>query len=95
MQATQSARAGAVHQRYDREEAWHVLEVVEQIAHESGSTPAAAALAWLLAQPAVTAPILGARSVEQLEASLQALIVVLAPEQLTHLDSATAWEPGT
>ncbi len=78
--------------RYDREEAWRALSAVEQIAHENGSTPAAIAIAWLLAQPGVTAPILGARSVEQLESCLEALTVMLTPEQLARLETASAWE---
>jgi aryl-alcohol dehydrogenase-like predicted oxidoreductase len=94
VQAAESARAGSVQRRYDREEAWRALAVVEQIAQESGSTPSAVALAWLLAQPGVTAPILGARSIEQLEASLAALTVTLTPEQLARLDAASAWEAG-
>lgn len=92
MQAPESARAGSVRQRYDREEAWRTLAVVEQIAKARGSTPTAIALAWLLAQPVVTAPILGARSVPQLEACLDALTVTLTPDQLARLDTASAWE---
>jgi aryl-alcohol dehydrogenase-like predicted oxidoreductase len=94
IQAVESAKAGSVRQRYDREEAWRVLAAVEQIAQESGSTPAAISLAWLLAQPVVTAPILGARSVPQLEACLEALKVTLTPEQLARLDTDSAWEPS-
>jgi aryl-alcohol dehydrogenase-like predicted oxidoreductase len=94
MQAIEGARVGSVRQRYDREEAWRVLAAVEQTAQESGSTPTAIALAWLLAKPVVTAPILGARSVPQLEACLVALKVTLTPEQLARLDTASAWEPG-
>lgn len=93
MQAVEGARVGTVRQRYDREEAWRVLEAVEQIAQESGSTSTAIALAWLLVQQVVTAPILGARSVSQLEACLAALNVTLTPAQLMHLDNASAWEP--
>jgi aryl-alcohol dehydrogenase-like predicted oxidoreductase len=92
MQTTESARAGSVQRRYDREEAWRTLAVVEQIAQESGSTPAVIALAWLLAQPEVTAPIPGARSIQQLEACLEALRVTLMPEQLARLDAASAWK---
>ena len=92
MQAAESARAGSVQRRYDREEAWRALSVVEQIAEVCGCTSAAIALAWLLAQPGVTAPILGARSVEQLESCLQALTVALTPEQLARLDTASAWK---
>jgi NDP-hexose 2,3-enoyl reductase len=44
------------------------------------------ALAWLLAQPAVTAPIVGPRTNEQLENSLRALEIKLDDETLTKLD---------
>jgi aryl-alcohol dehydrogenase-like predicted oxidoreductase len=90
VQAVGGARAGSVQRRYDREETWRALSAVEQIAHENGSTPAAIAIAWLLAQPGVTAPILGARSVEQLESCLEALTVMLMPEQLARLETASA-----
>ncbi|HEV2581889.1 MAG TPA: aldo/keto reductase [Ktedonobacteraceae bacterium] len=92
VQDTESARAGSVRQRYDREEAWQALAAVEQIAQESSSTPAAIALAWLLAQPVVTAPILGARSISQLEACLEALTVTLSPDHLARLDAASTWK---
>ena len=92
MQTAEGARAGSVQRRYDREEAWRALTVLEQIAQECGSTPSAISLAWLLVQPGVTAPILGARSVPQLDACLKALKVILTPEQLARLDAASAWE---
>ena len=92
VQAAESARAGSVQRRYDREESWRALSTVEQIARESGSTPSSIALAWLLAQPVVTAPILGARSVPQLEACLEALQVTLTSGQLARLEAASAWE---
>jgi aryl-alcohol dehydrogenase-like predicted oxidoreductase len=94
VQAAESARAGSVQRRHDREEAWRALAVVEQIAEVCGSTPTAIALAWLLAQPGVTAPILGARSVQQLEACLEALAVTLTSEQLARLEAASAWKQG-
>jgi aryl-alcohol dehydrogenase-like predicted oxidoreductase len=92
MQPVEGARAGSVQRRYDREEAWRALAAVEQIAHECGSTPTAIALAWLLAQPGVTTPILGSRSVPQLDACLESLTVTLTPEQLARLDAASVWE---
>jgi aryl-alcohol dehydrogenase-like predicted oxidoreductase len=92
VQAVGGARAGSVQRRYDREEAWRALSSVEQIAQECGTTPWTISLAWLLAQPVVTAPILGARSVPQLEACLESLTVTLTPEQLARLDAASAWE---
>jgi aryl-alcohol dehydrogenase-like predicted oxidoreductase len=94
MQGIEGARVGSVRQRYDREEAWRALAAVEQIAQECGSTPSAVALAWLLAQPGVTAPILGARSIPQLEACLEVFKVALTAEQLARLDAASTWEPS-
>jgi aryl-alcohol dehydrogenase-like predicted oxidoreductase len=92
VQAAESARAGSVQRRYDREEAWCALAVVEQIAQESGSTPAAIALSWLLAQSCVTAPILGARSVQQLESCLESLGVTVTPDQMARLEAASSWQ---
>jgi len=92
VQAAEGARAGSVQRRYDQEEAWRVLSAVEQIAQESGSTPAAIALAWLLAQPIVTAPILGTRSVQQLESCLEALRATVTPDQMARLNAASTWE---
>ncbi len=62
------------------------LERYESFCAEAGEAPADVALAWLLAQPAVTAPIIGPRNLEQLEGSLRALEIQLDAEQLTALD---------
>jgi aryl-alcohol dehydrogenase-like predicted oxidoreductase len=51
-----------------------------QFAEEHGCSPAALAVAWVGHHPAVTAPIIGARSVEQLEDSLKALEIDMTPE---------------
>ena len=62
------------------------LEKWEALCDELGERPSDVALAWLLAQPAVTAPIIGPRTVEQLESSMKALDVRLEPEVLNRLD---------
>ena len=49
-------------------------------AKDQGVQPATLAVAWVMAHPAVTAPIIGARNIEQLEASLAALDVDMRPE---------------
>ncbi len=53
---------------------------------ELGQDPAVVALAWLLHHPAVTAPIIGPRTLAQLEGALPALTLRLTPEALTRLD---------
>jgi len=62
------------------------LEAYEAICREIGAAPADVALAWLLQNPAVTAPIVGPRTMEQLTGSVRALEVRLSVEHLARLD---------
>jgi aryl-alcohol dehydrogenase-like predicted oxidoreductase len=62
------------------------LQAWEALCAELGEHPADVALAWLLAQPAVTAPIIGPRTVEQLTGALGALEIVLDAETLARID---------
>jgi aryl-alcohol dehydrogenase-like predicted oxidoreductase len=62
------------------------LERWEKICADLGERPADVALAWLLHQPAVTAPIIGPRTEEQLEGSFRALEVRLDRDVLRNLD---------
>jgi aryl-alcohol dehydrogenase-like predicted oxidoreductase len=48
-------------------------------------------LAWLLADPLISSPIIGATSVEQLDENLGALDVKLAGEEKRKIDELTAW----
>jgi aryl-alcohol dehydrogenase-like predicted oxidoreductase len=65
-----------------------VLEGLDDVAAETGATPAQVALAWLAAQPGVTAPIASATSVEQLEELLGVLTLELSAAQLERLGAA-------
>ncbi|MCP9461394.1 MAG: aldo/keto reductase [Nitrospira sp.] len=62
------------------------LEAYETFCRDLGEPPAVVALAWLLHQPAVTAPIIGPRTVEQLNGSMRALSLTLSREHLKRLD---------
>ena len=62
------------------------LEQYEALCKELGHPPAEVALAWLLHNPVVTAPIIGPRTIEQLESAVQAASIVLEPETLFMLD---------
>ena len=62
------------------------VEAYEAFCDELGHDPAHVGLAWLLAQPAVTAPIVGPRTTEQLIGSLGALEVTLGEADLRRLD---------
>ena len=63
------------------------LRTYEAFCNEIGEEPANIALAWLLTNPTVTAPIIGPRTIEQLENSLGALEINFSDEQLVKLTS--------
>jgi aryl-alcohol dehydrogenase-like predicted oxidoreductase len=77
-------------QRYWDEAMFDVAEEVVEVARNEGATPAQVAIAWLLAQPGVTAPIVGASRPEQLADSARAVELRLAPESLRRLEEASA-----
>ena len=62
------------------------LEQYEALCKQLGEEPAGVALAWLLANPTVTAPIIGPRTTEQLDENLHALEISLSKETLSKLD---------
>jgi aryl-alcohol dehydrogenase-like predicted oxidoreductase len=62
------------------------VEAYEAFCRELGEEPAAVALAWLLHQPAVTGPIIGPRTAEQLDGALHALEIRLDDKALSRLD---------
>ncbi len=62
------------------------LEEYEHLCREVGETPATIALAWLLHNPVVTAPIIGPRTLEQLESAVHATEITLDAATLARLD---------
>ena len=62
------------------------IEAYENFCESIGQEPGDVALAWLLAQPAVTAPIVGPRTQEQFDSAIRALNLELTAENLTSLD---------
>jgi 1-deoxyxylulose-5-phosphate synthase len=64
-----------------------VIEVVEQVAKSRGVKMAQVALAWVLAQPGITAPIVGVSKAEQLEDALGALDLELSVEEIAALEA--------
>lgn len=68
---------------------WQILEVLRSIAGEIDQPLASVALAWLLAQPGVTAPIIGARQLEQLQTNLSALTILFTADQYTALQEVS------
>ncbi len=87
-----SARLSGV-KRYFHEHGWRVLAAVERVAAERGATPAQIALAWQLSQPVITAPIIGANSVAQLQELLPAATMRLTTAEMAVLDEASRPQP--
>ncbi|MBK9179286.1 MAG: aldo/keto reductase [Acidimicrobiales bacterium] len=71
-----------------------IAEAVRTVAGATGHTSAQVALNWVITRPGVTAPIIGARTVEQLDENLGAMGWRLAPEHEAVLDEASAIELG-
>jgi aryl-alcohol dehydrogenase-like predicted oxidoreductase len=67
-----------------------IADVVKAVAQELDKSPAQVALAWTLLDRTVTAPIVGARTVQQLEDNLGALTVTFTGDQKQRLDQASA-----
>jgi aryl-alcohol dehydrogenase-like predicted oxidoreductase len=78
--------------RYGNPAYYEIAERLTAYAKERGVHPASLAVAWVMSHPAITAPIIGARNVKQLEASLAALDVQMTPEWRTEI-SALSIEP--
>jgi aryl-alcohol dehydrogenase-like predicted oxidoreductase len=86
-----SARAGGA-KRYFTERNWILLEQLDGLAKEKHASISQIALAWLLADPLITSPIIGANSVEQLKDNLGAMDLILTPAEKSKLDITSAWK---
>lgn len=82
--------AGLNLRRYLDDRGLRVLGALDQVANRLGSTPATVAIAWLLAQPAITAPIASATSLAQLQSLFDAAALTLDGDALALLDRASA-----
>jgi aryl-alcohol dehydrogenase-like predicted oxidoreductase len=90
-QVPQSDRARQVQERYFNDRGFAILDKLDAVAGRHNATDAQVALAWLLQQPVITAPIIGANSVEQLSETLKATEVKLNLEDVEELNQASAW----
>jgi len=81
---------------YDRrgtDRTWHVIDAVQKVAEDRGVSMAEVALAWVTARPAVTSTILGARTLDQLEANLRSAGLHLTAAETAALDAASDPHP--
>ena len=87
-----STRAEGIEKRYLNDRGFAILDKLDEVARTRSLTVGQTALAWLLTQPVITAPIVGANSVEQLAESLGAAGVRLSAEEMDTLNTVSAWE---
>jgi aryl-alcohol dehydrogenase-like predicted oxidoreductase len=81
--------AGRYQERYWHERMFETVEAIRPIAAEADMTMAQLAVAWVLAKPVITSPIVGASRPEQLADPVAAVSTPLDPEVVTRLDELT------
>ena len=86
-----SPRAETIKRRFFTEKNFTIIEELEKMAFKYAAKVSQIALAWLLSKSYITAPIIGASSVEQLMENLGALDVELEEEDLKKLDEISSW----
>jgi 1-deoxyxylulose-5-phosphate synthase len=74
------------HGLYYSDADYDVADRVVEVAKARGAAPAQVALAWLLQKPGVTAPIVGATKLEQLDQAVEALSITLSPDEIRRLE---------
>jgi len=88
--AKKSARGGGVVSKYLNERGLKILAAMDKVAAKTGASLAEIALAWVVAQPGVAAPIASATSIEQLDLLVRGVRLTLSPDDLTALTAAGA-----
>jgi aryl-alcohol dehydrogenase-like predicted oxidoreductase len=77
--------------RYFDDRGMKILKALDEVSRETGAAQATISLAWLLAQPAILAPIASVTSTKQLDALLAAPNLKLSRDALEKLNQASAW----
>lgn len=86
-------RSEGVKKRYFTEKRFRILETVKEIAESHEATMAQVSLAWILTKDFITAPIIGANTIEQLEENVDVLEIKLNEDEIKRLDDVSDWIP--
>jgi 1-deoxyxylulose-5-phosphate synthase len=89
-----NSRRAEGRQKFLTEKNFILLDTMDEIAAAHQATLAQIALAWLLTDPVISSPIIGATSQQQLEENLGGLEIKLTGEEKELLDGLTAWGEG-
>jgi aryl-alcohol dehydrogenase-like predicted oxidoreductase len=76
--------------KYLNERGFKIVDAVDQVAQKHSATPAEVALAWVLARPSITAPIVSATNVQQLSELISAVDLELEPDSIEFLNRESA-----
>jgi len=74
----------------DQEKLWRIVDVLVEIGDARGVSAAQIALAWLLGRPAITSLVVGGRNAAQFQDNLNAVYLVLTPDETRQLDEVSA-----
>jgi aryl-alcohol dehydrogenase-like predicted oxidoreductase len=88
-QDSRRARVGGDFVQFDEDNGYKVVDVLRAVAARHAVSPARAAIAWLLAQRAVTSVIVGARKLDQLTDNIAAVDLTLSEQDLAELDEVS------
>lgn len=86
-----SQRGDTIVARYLNPRGFRILAALDRLAEKYQTTPAQLSLAWLIARPSITAPIVSATSLKQLDELISATHLQLDAEDINTLDEASAW----
>ncbi len=86
-----SDRASGIRERYMNERGFTAVDTLEEIGAAHDVSIAQTAIAWVLANPAVTSAIIGANSLDQLRDTMKGAEITLDAEEKAALDATTAW----
>jgi len=78
--------------KFANEQTWNIIDTLVEVAKANKKEPAQVALKWTMQRPGVTCPIIGARTLNQLESNLGAIGWQLSPEDMKKLDTVSALE---
>ena len=86
---SKSARGSFV-EKYLNERGFRIVAALNRVAQQHNMTPAQIAIAWLISQPTITAPIASATNLDQLKELIEAATIELDPAAIDHLNEASA-----
>jgi aryl-alcohol dehydrogenase-like predicted oxidoreductase len=89
---TRGAGGGRVASWIQESRSWEVLAALQQVAEGRGATASQVSLAWLLGRKGITSPIIGPRSISQLQDNVGAAELHLTADEMRALEEASAWE---